>query len=131
MIKLTDIIKEIEYDEVSLYHATFNDLVPYIQRDGLVPNGKLFKNFEDIEWGVYLSNDWLFAGSMAQATENKNIPDRWLDEIVILAIDPKKLDLSKLEKDPQVNISSGDTKSYIYKGIIPPIAIIEIFDYEQ
>lgn len=116
----------------TLYHATFNYLVPYIQKQGLVPGGTIFKNFEDIENGVYLSNDWLFAGSMAQATENPKIPDNWLDEIVVLTIYTKTLDLRKFDKDPNVNFSDVEVspKSYIYKGKIPPSAIGEIFDYE-
>ena len=129
MIKLKNIIKEIEYNQSSLYHATFNDLVPYIKRDGLVPNGKLFKNFENITWGVYLSNDQHFAASMAECSENPNIPEDWFEKIVILVIDPKKLDLSKLKKDPHVEIE-GNTMSYIYEGIIHPDYIIEILDYK-
>ena len=114
-----------------LYHATFDALAREIETDGLIPNGRHFKNFEDIPWGVYLTNDWGFAGSMVECSENKNVPEDWWDEIVVIMIDTSKLDPVKFDRDPNVNISDGDesVRSYIYKGMIPPEAIMEINDF--
>ena len=129
MIKLKELLTGVV--PKLLFHATFNDLVPFIQSGGLIPNGKLFKNFEDIEWGVYLSSDDNFAGNMVQASENPKLPEKWFDEIVILVIDTSGLDPKKFDVDPNVNFSDENVspKSYIYKGIIPPSAIREIYDY--
>lgn len=129
MIKLAELLK----NEIPqrLYHATFNPLAIEIERDGLIPHGKLFRNFEDIPWGVYLSDDYDFAGHMAMATENKNIPDEWLDQIVVIVIKTEGLDPSKFDFDPNVSLPDdvSTQKSYIYRGIIPPKNIEEIVDY--
>jgi hypothetical protein len=115
------------------YHATFNELIPSISNKGLVPGGIDYQNFEGCESGVYLSDDYSFAGSMIEGgSENEDIPDEWFDNIVVILIDPNKLDLTKMEKDPHVNISADDEhipRSFIYKGIIPTSAFIEIVDF--
>jgi hypothetical protein len=116
-----------------LFHATFNALVPSISSRGLIPGGVDCKNFEGCENGVYLSNDEGFAGSMIQSTENEEIPVEWLEEIVIITIDVSQLDLSKIEKDPHVHSSDEGEEipeSFIYKGTIPPTAIVSIDDFE-
>lgn len=120
-----------------LYHATFNALVPNISNEGLIPLGKNFRNYEEIEWGVYLSDDKDFAGSMAVSTENENIPEEWREQIVILVIDTSMLDKSKFDQDPHVQIAHAPSehpsqvpRSYIYKGNIPYSAIKDIVDYE-
>jgi len=112
-----------------LYHATFNALIPEIQAEGLIPGGRDFRNYEDIDWGVYLSNDFDFAGSMTENTENENVPEKWLEEVVVIMLSTKNLDKSKFDSDPNVTLWEGDTRAYIYRGIIPPSAIIEIVDY--
>ncbi len=129
MIKLKELLTE-PIPEF-LYHATFNALVPGIESKGLIPNGQDFKNFEDVESGVYLSNDYGFAGSMVENTENPNIPEKWFNEIVVLVISTKNLDPKKFDEDPNVNLPEepNGVKSYIYKGIIPPSEIKEIVDF--
>lgn len=140
MIKLREIMEALsEPIPKFIFHATFNALIPEIKREGLIPHGRIFRNFEDIEWGVYLSNDKEFAGSMIEASENENIPEEWLDEIVICVIDTSLLDHNKFDKDPNINLTSDDqsaiphdpaVRSYIYKANIPPQAIKEIVDFE-
>ena len=68
---------------------------------------------------------------MVECSENKNVPEDWWDEIVVIMIDTSKLDPVKFDRDPNVNISDGDesVRSYIYKGMIPPEAIMEINDF--
>jgi hypothetical protein len=137
MIKLKEIIESFnEPIPPVLYHATFNALVPSIQKHGLIPHGTTIRNFDGAEWGVYLSDNESFAGSMVQAgTENEDIPDEWLDEVVICVIDTGKFDTSNLDKDPHVNMSAVEDeelpKSYIYKGTIPASAITEIKDFVE
>jgi len=131
IIKLKELLEKIDEEiPIILYHGTFNALVPEIELKGLIPFGTQYRNYEDIDEGVYLTNDWNFAGSMVESTENTNIPDGWIEEVVILAIDTRKLDKSKFDKDPNVNMPEDDEfRSYIYRGNIPPDAIMEINDY--
>lgn len=115
-----------------LYHATFNALVPEIQQEGLISGGTFFKNFENKENGVYLAFTPGFAISMVQSTENQNVPEKWLDEIVILSIDSKKLDKTKLDIDPYVSIPPDNTiNSYIYRGNIHPNVILQILNADD
>lgn len=136
MIKL----KEILMNPVPtiLYHATFNQLAMRIEQEGIIPLGRNFRNFEDIPNGVYLSNDPEFAKSMIEASENPNIPEKWFNEIVVIAIDTRNLDKFKFDRDPNIapqedeyddTIPPDDmVYSYIYYGNIPPEAIIQITD---
>jgi len=129
MIKLVELIQT-EIPE-HLYHATFNALVPEIQRDGLIPHGKTFRNWEDIPWGVYLSDDYDFAGAMVESSDNPRIPDEWFDEIVVIVINTKGLAPDHFDYDPNVTLPDNVStqKSYIYRGVIPPENIVEIVDY--
>lgn len=132
MIKLKTIIEDISDDSKDvLYHATFNALIPSISRFGIVPGGKKYQNFPGNELGVYLSDDKNLAVSMVEASENDDIPEEWFEQIVVIIIDPKKLDLSKLEKDPHLNMDDPDgdlPKSFIYKGVVPYNSFIDIVD---
>lgn len=144
--KLINILKNLICEEFFpddvpriLYHATFDVLVKRIEKEGIIPGGKRFKNFTGIEKGVYLGTTPEYAGSMVEASENENIPEKWLDEIVIIAIDVSKLNLSLLDRDPNVAPQEDEYDdeipadeviySYIYRGIVPPSAIIDITDY--
>jgi len=113
-----------------LYHGTFNMLVPEIQQKGLIPRGTAFRNYEDIEWGVYLTDNWNLAGSMVETSANMNIPDQWFQNIVILVVSTKRLDINKFDLDPQlVKWKTDVLSSYVYKGNISPDEIISIVDY--
>jgi len=116
-----------------LYHATFNTLIPSISNKGIVPCGDGLQNFEGCESGVYLSDNMEFAESTIEASENKDIPEEWFNEIVIISIDTNKLDLSKIQKDPHVNMSAADDEeipnSYIYRDVISTNSFIDIVYY--
>jgi len=141
MIKLKNILTEI-LDDVPhiLFHATFKALLPLIKKEGIVAGGGKYRNFVDVEKGVYLGYSPDYAGSMIEASENENIPEEWFDDIVILTIDTSKLDLNKLDRDPNVlpqedeyddEIPPDDTVySYIYRGNIPFNAIIDFTKYD-
>jgi hypothetical protein len=130
MIKL----KELLHKPVPpvLYHATFNALIPSIQKHGLLPNGgeNSYINFENIESGVYMAIDPNEAGSFVEVSENPDIPEEWFNEIVVISIDTSKLNPNDFDVDTNV-ISSDheDNRPFIYKGIVPPSAFIDIKDY--
>lgn len=130
MIKLKSILTEITTDDLIpefLYHATFDALAKEIESVGLIPNGNLFKNFEDIETGVYLANSPGIAESMVESSENENIPEEWFGEIVVLKIKTGGLDMQKFGEDPNVTFDEySDAQSFIYRGNIPPENIVEI-----
>lgn len=132
MIKLKSLINETYKGGIPrlLYHATFYELVSDILDDGILPGGKDIQNYEGNESGVYLTPDKELAISMVETTENENIPEEWLDEIVVLTIDLHKIDNKKLfEKDPHWNPSGKDAvKSFLYREIIHPSAILKIED---
>lgn len=123
-----------------LYHGTFKALVKKIKKIGLIPGGGRIKNFTGIERGVYLGLDPEYAGSMVEASENEDIPEDWFDEIVILGINTSKLDLSKLDRDPNVAPQEDEYNddippdptvySFIYRGSILPDAIVSIVDHD-
>lgn len=142
MIKLKSLLKEL-LDRGSiprlLYHGTFNQLAISIEMDGIIPGGNDVQNFTGIEKGVYLGLTPEYAGSMVETSENENIPENWFGEIVIITIDTSKLDLTKLDRDPNVapqedeyddSIPADETiHSFIYRGMIPKNAIVSIDDY--
>lgn len=143
MIRLKNLIREEFFrDDVPplLYHATYKALLKNIKKHGIVPGGRRFRNFPECERGVYLGITPEYAGSMVEATENDNIPEEWLDDIIIFTVNTKTLNLSKLDRDPNVlpqedeynNETPPDETvySYIYKGIIPFSSIIDINKYD-
>lgn len=131
MIKLKEIVESLDHPLPHyLYHGTFKALLPNIEKKGLIPGGENFRNYEDIAWGVYLSNDYDVAGSMVETSDNENIPEQWFDEIIILVIDITNLDQTKFDLDPQiVRWQDESIHSYIYRGKIPATAITEILNY--
>lgn len=140
MIKLKNILNEILEDIPNvLYHATFKALLPSIKQSGIISGGSKYRNFDNVEKGVYLGYSPDYAGSMVEASENENIPKEWFDEIVILTIDTSKLNLSKLDNDPNVlpqedeydDEIPADTTiySYIYRGNIPFSSVVDVNNY--
>ena len=110
-----------------LYTATWKAWVPSIQKVGLLTSPPT-RNFDWSEQGIYLSNDLEFCVSAVEATENKEIPSEWFDSenIAVLEIDSKKLDKSKLIKDPHMLDAPESRRSYFYQTNIPADAIIGI-----
>lgn len=135
MIKLTELIEALHKPIPKiLYHATFNQLLPRIESLGLLPKDEeIIHNFEGIEPGVYLDINPEAAGSYVEASDNPKIPEAWFENIVVIAIDTSKLDHTKFDVDPNVQIAADDDEEdmrpFIYRGTIPPSAFIEIKDY--
>jgi len=106
-----------------LYHATYKPLFKKIKQQGL-DTRNVSKKWEDSVSGyVYLAKDPFVAESYAETSEN--VPESYLDNIIILKIDTSKLDKSKLFIDANVQDNEGDTLEY--RGIIP-IEAIEIYE---
>ena len=125
MIKLTDLLKEnIEIPSI-LYHATYKPLLSKIKEKGLDTRDSK-KAWDDSTPGyVYLAKDFEVVASYAESSEQ--IPDEWLDQIIVLTIDAKKLDSDKLFIDQNVQDNEGDTLEY--RGVIPFSAITKVTNY--
>lgn len=103
-----------------LYHATYKQLLDSISIYGLDNNKKATLNWADSCRGVvYLSPDRDIAESYAESSEN--VPESFLDDIVVLEIDVNKLDINKLSIDKNVIDNDGSTLEY--HGVIPVDAI--------
>lgn len=114
-MKINDII--IEASE-PLYHATYRPFLDSIMKNGLGGSGAQTQ-WEDSKPGyVYLAKDPEVAVSHAEA--NEEVPDEYIDDIVLLIIDASKLDYAKLEDDPNV---MDDDSTLAYNGIIPSTAL--------
>lgn len=113
MIKLVDILNEIR-EAKYLYHATYGAVIDSIQKHGLDNrHGQLA--WQDSKLGVvYLASDPYEAESYAETSED--VPDDWLDDIVIFKVDIRDLDSSKLHRDS--NVIDGVT-TFEYHGVIP------------
>jgi len=129
MIKLKDILNEV-LDDVPrlLYHATFKALLPTIKKQGIISDGSKYR-------GVYLGYSPEYASSLVEYSEKDNIPKEWFNEIVILTIDTSKLNLSKLERDPNDwpqeeedgTVPMDETiHSFIYRGNVPFSAVVNV-----
>jgi len=108
-----------EADEVipMLYHATYKPFLDSIMKNGLGGKGAQTQ-WEDSKPGyVYLAKDPEVAVSHAEA--NEEVPDEYIDNIVVLSIDASQLDQDNLEDDPNV---MDDDSTLAYKGIIPTSA---------
>jgi hypothetical protein len=95
-----------------LYHATYEPLLKKIKDKGL-GNTRITFWPDSVPGVVYLSEDSDVAESYAETAEE--IPEDWIDKIVILEIDSDDLDLDKLYIDN--NNLNWDTLEY--HGIIP------------
>lgn len=99
-----------------LYHATYSHLLRSIKQKGLIP--RYFCNWEDCDYGVYLASSEDEARSYAETTENEEIDDDMIDNIIVLKIDTSTLDKNKFDYDPMVR--NEDKTTFIYKDIINP-----------
>lgn len=115
---------------MKLYHATYKQFLPSIMLKGLGNTRR--KMWEDSKRGVvYLASDPWEAESYAEESEwvdDRENPDWYLDNIIILEIDTAKLNSSKLFKDENVLVDADDENTtWEYHGIIPWHAC-KIFD---
>lgn len=99
----------------NLYHATYGPLISDIQQNGLKPP-------------VYLAQDRYQAESFAEVPVgtdglDKDVPEEWLDQIVILSIDVTQLDQNLLKQDPNVRTYDVNAMTFVYNGQIPASAI--------
>ena len=100
-----------------LYHATYKPFLDSIMKNGLGGSGAQTQ-WEDSKPGyVYLAKDPEVAVSHAEA--NEEVPDEYIDDIVVLSIDASQLDQDKLQADSNV---MDDDSTLAYKGIIPSTA---------
>lgn len=95
-----------------LYHATYKQLIPSIKKQGLNPNISK-KSWSFSGNYVYLSPDKDVAESYAETSDN--VPEEYLDQIVVFRIKVSSLDTNKLSIDN--NNKARDT--YQYTEIIP------------
>ncbi len=101
-------------DAAVLYHATYKPFLDSIMKNGLGGSGAQTQ-WEDSKPGyVYLAKDPEVAVSHAET--NEEVPDEYIDDIVVLSIDVSQLDQDNLEDDPNV---MDDDSTLAYKGIIP------------
>ena len=106
-------------DDDVLYHATYGAFVDSIMKNGLGGAGAQ-QQWEDSKPGyVYLARDPEVAESHAEA--NEEVPDEYIDDIVVFAIDTSKLDMDKLDDDPNI---MDDDSTLAYKGVIPTSALM-------
>ena len=109
-----------------LYHATYKPFLDSIMKNGLGGSGAQTQ-WEDSKPGyVYLAKDPEVAISHAEA--NDEVPDEYIDNIVVLSIDASQLDSDNLEDD--LNVIDDDS-TLAYKGIIPTNAFTVSINEDQ
>lgn len=94
-----------------LYHATYEPYWEEIQKDGFISGGK-HCNWQELSKPnlIYLARDPEVAVSYCET--NEEVPEEFLDEIVVLKIDINKLNLDSLNIDENV--------AYSYDGPTDP-----------
>lgn len=108
-----------------LYHATYKSLLSKIKSEGL--GGKSAKpNWEDSKQGVtYWAISEDIAYSYAESAEN--VPEEWLDEIIIFECDIDNFDLSQLFEDETVLENDGSTVEYHKIMPFDKLRIVELY----
>ena len=107
-----------------LYHATYKPILKKIKEHGLDTRMSK-KAWEDsIPGYVYLALEPDVAFSYAESSEE--VPDEWIDQIIILKIDRYSLDQDKLFIDQNVLDNVGYTLEY--RGVIPWEYVVDIED---
>jgi hypothetical protein len=110
-----------------LYHATFEFALDNIAKFGL-GSSKADKQYAYTKTSdsdhVYLAENYDDALEYARESNIVEQNPKLLSEIVVLQVPTNKLNLTKLKKDPNLDIQSG---TYIYYGTIPQkdLAIID------
>lgn len=114
---LSEIINSLIENQQTYYHATYQPVMSSIMQQGL-GGSNAQANWDGSKPGVtYLANDPHVAISYAET--NDEVPDDWLDQIVVLAIDGNSLDPNYLKDDTNV-LDDDSTKEY--HKTIPPTA---------
>lgn len=99
------------------YHATYKPLLKKIMTQGLLRN--TVRNYSDSRDDVvYLAYDPNVAESYAETSDE--VDEAWLDKIIILRVDSRFLDRTKIAPDDNV-LDSEDTVQYY--GDISPEAL--------
>lgn len=94
-----------------LYHATYKRLLKSIRELGLGAGNR--QNWSDSQTGVvYLAYDKDQAESYAETSDE--VPESWLDEIIILEVSTENLDKSKFGIDR----NNLDRSTIEYHGVI-------------
>lgn len=115
-------VKDLRRIPEKLYHATYLPFLDSIKADGLGKTEN--KMWTDSKSGVvYLADDPWVAESYAETSEyledKENVND-FLDNIIILEVDTKKLDLALLKIDENVFLyDDEENATWEYHGIIP------------
>ena len=124
------IAEDLERIPEKLYHATYKQFLKSIQQKGLGSTRR--KMWSDSKTGVvYLADNPWVAESYAETAEwpeEREDPDAYYENIIILEIDTSKLDHSKIKVDPNVLLDEGEENAtWEYHGIIP-WDVIKIFN---
>lgn len=117
-----------------LYHATYKPYWDEIKRTGRIKPG-VHSNWEGLSRSdvICLSRNYDNAVSYAETAEN--VPEEYLDQIVVLEVDANKLDISKLHIDQnqvywnydEVNVEDPSTWIELqYEGSIPVAWIAKV-----
>ena len=125
------------FDLDYLYHATYLPYWEQIKKSGYIKPG-INKNWSISDSSfIYLSRDPDDAASFAETAED--VPEEYLDQIVVLKIDPRYLDINKLDIDHNQSYSyDGDIDpdypetwvQFEYDGEIPAKAIVKVIKYD-
>jgi hypothetical protein len=121
-MRASEFIENLAPSSTILYHATYRPLLKSIKAQGLGGSDAQAK-WEDSQPGVvYLARDPEVARSYAETSDM--VPEEWLDDIVILAIDASRLDSRKLRQDRNVQ---DDDSTLEYHGVIKDFTLTENF----
>ena len=81
---------------------------------------------DSVKGYTYLSDDKDYAASFAESTDAE-IPDSWIDNIIILTIDTNRIDKEKLFID--ANNTDEQNSTFEYHGVIPFSSIVKVENY--
>lgn len=111
-------------DNPVVYHATYGVYIDKIKKEGLkVKSGN--KNWDFSNEAIYLSADPYVAIDYCQTSDK--VPEKWLDDIYLIAIDSNKLDEAEMDFDS--NVIGALTEFEYYKDINPD-AFIKIYNIQ-
>lgn len=124
------------FDLDYLYHATYKPYLEEIRKSGSI-SPSVHSNWDISDNSlIYLSRDPDDAASFAETSDN--IPEDYLDQIVVLKIDPEYLDFKEIDIDHnqyysyEDSVDVEDPSTWIdfeYEGKIPLKAIVEVIPY--
>jgi len=108
---------------MKLYHATYKYNLASIQENGLIRNGEQVRAYPNCsnEY-TYLSSDPECAISFAECS--KAVPEKWIEEIVLLEVNHRNLDHMLFFLDENITNEARFT-SFQYKGDIPAQSVSE------